>query len=88
MLLDYNTLEIEKFRSRSAAQDYLKFQRDGGNAMRGAQVRMRKYPHHKWSNRVGNVAVIKVGRDQGGDKYLYSDGSSRYVYQDGRKELS
>ena len=77
MLPGYYKLEIEKFRSCTAAQDYIKFQRTGGVAMKAAQVRMRKYSDHKWANRVGNVPVIKQGRDQGGDVYLFDDGYSR-----------
>lgn len=82
------TLEIEKFRSRTAAQNFLKFQRDDGLPMRGAQVRMRKYSDHKWANRRGNVAVIKLGNDPGGDRYLFADGFSRYEYQENTLELA
>lgn len=87
LLFDYRTLEIEKFRSRQAAQDYLKFQRDGGVSMPGAHVRMRKYPNHKWANRVGNIAVIKTGNDPGGDSYLFTDGKDRYEFLDNTSEI-
>ena len=82
MLLKYTTLGIWKFRNRTVAQDYLNFQRTNGNSMKGARIRMRKHSEHEWANRVGNVAVIKVGRDPGGDLYLFSDGISRNEYFD------
>ncbi len=84
---DYVTIEIMKFRSRLSAQDYLKFQRAGGVSMRGAHVRMRKYPNHEWSNCMGNVAVIKVGNDPGGNRYLFSDGEERYGFLDNTSEI-
>lgn len=86
-VLEYATLEIQKFRSRRSAQDYLRFQRAGGSPMKGAHVRMRKDPDHKWANRVGNVAVIKVARDPGGDRYLFSDGTYRYECLDKTTEI-
>ncbi len=87
MLLDYITVKIMKFRSRQAAQNYLKFQRGGGNSMQGARVRMRKYKEHELANRVGNVAVIKMGNDPGGDRYLFLDGITRYEYFDNTSEI-
>lgn len=78
------SLEIWKFKNRQSACEYLKYQRDNGNSipMRDARVRMKKYPSHKWANRGGNVAVIKIGQDPGGNRYLFTDGISRYDYQD------
>ena len=80
-------LKIWKFKNRIAAQDYLKFQRTHGNPMTDAHVRMRKHPNHKWANRVGNVAVIIVGKDPGGNRYLFSDGINRYEYLDGMDDI-
>lgn len=74
--------EIMKFRSREAAKQYIKFQRDNGNKMNGATVIMKKCLGHKWANRVGNVATIRTGRDPGGNRYLFTDGYDRYDYQD------
>ena len=76
-------LDIWKFRSRQAAISYIKFQRTGGVEMAGAKVRMRKYPDHKWANRVGNVPVIQKGHDPGGELYLFTDGIVRYHYLEG-----
>lgn len=86
-VFDYLTLKIMKFRSRQAAQDYLKFQREGGVPMPGAHVRMRKYKDHEWANRVGNVAVIKVSHDSGGDSYLFEDGKYCYEFLDNTEEI-
>lgn len=74
--------EIQKFRSRKAAEKYIKFQRANGNRMVGAVVRMKKCPTHSWANRVGNVAAIQVGIDPGGKRYLFADGYARYDYQE------
>ena len=87
MTLKYKTLKIWKFKSRLHAQEYLSFQRRGGNKMVGARVRMRKYPEHKWTNSVGNVAVIKTGQNPGGDVYLFEDGAIRNEALDETKEL-
>ena len=70
-------LEIMKFRSRESALRY------ANGAELKAKVRMKKYKGHKWANRVGNVAVLFLGRDPGGERYLFEDGGHRYHYQEG-----
>lgn len=80
--MDIMAVEIQKFKNRDAAVKYIKFQRDNGNKMAGAVIRMKKYPSHRWANRIGNVATIQTGIDPGGKRYLFTDGHERYDYQE------
>lgn len=79
-------MEIMKFRSRETVKRYIQFQRSGDNPMKYARVRMRKYPFHKWANRVGNVATIECGSSPGGNLYLFEDGCLHVECMEGLPE--
>lgn len=71
-------MEIMKFRSREEAKRYAQ----ACGLKSKAKIRMLKRPSHKWANRVGNVPVLFLGSDPGGDRYLFADGFFRYGYQE------
>ena len=67
-------LEVMAFRGKWEARSYIKFQ---GWTTRQAQVRMFSFPEHRWANRFGRVAVVKLGEDAGGPRYVFLDGGIR-----------
>lgn len=75
---------IKRFSSRESARRYGKNLRLAKDCLKvKSQVRMLKDLSHRFANRVGNVATLKVGEDPGGEIYLFEDGFFRHNYRDG-----
>ena len=71
-----DTMTIKAFRSKTEAQEYVKFQ---GWKSSFAQVRMFHYPESPFANVRGNVVAVRISAD-GRYKWIF-DGVRKSVFQ-------
>jgi len=70
------TMQLQPFRSKDEARDFVRFQRDGGcgEIFVGAIYRMVHRPDHKYANARGNVAIINLPANAMGVLGWFEDG--------------
>ena len=70
------TMQLQPFRSKDEARDFVRFQRDGGRRAMfvGAIYRMIHRPDHKHANSSGNVAVVNLPGGAMGALGLFENG--------------
>ena len=70
------TMQLQPFRSKDEAREYVRFQRDGGcrATFVGAMYRMVHRPDHRHANSCGNVAVVNLPGGAGGKLGLFETG--------------
>jgi len=70
------TMQLQPFRSKDEAREYVRFQRDGGcwATFAGAMYRMVHRPNHRHANSRGNVAVIFLPDGAMGKMGLFETG--------------